>query len=119
MAKMLERLGISRDADRTVSSDDVSIVSASMEALDYYERAWGSDAAAASPPDPTALSDRGLVLVARYEADDLPTAARETIETEARRRGISVSSREAILAVAAMAVPSLAGIAIGWELFVP
>jgi len=119
MARMLEHLGISRDADRTVSSDDVSIVSASMEALDFYERAWASDATASSPPDPAALSDRGLVLVARYDADDLPAAVRETIETEARRRGMSVSPREMVLAVAAMAVPSVAGIAIGWELFVP
>ncbi len=92
-----------------------------MSASEYQAASWEAYDHQAGPPDPTVLSDESLHAFLHYEGPDLllPSAAREAVETETRRRGASSEVVDQITGLVMLAALSVAGVVIGLGLLVP
>jgi hypothetical protein len=93
------------------------IVEADMSAFEFHEAAWDACQREEPPPDPSALSDRALYVVSRYEDRDLPAETQQVLEAEYRRRGFLPDVVERMLGMAMMAVLAISWLVIGWVLF--
>jgi hypothetical protein len=93
------------------------IVEADMSAFEFHEAAWDACGSEEPPPDPSALSDRALYVVMRYEDRDLPSETQQALEVECRRRGLLPDVIERLLGMALMAVLVISWLVIGWMLF--
>lgn len=65
-----------------------AVVEASLHALEFCEAAWDADERGCRCPDASELSDPALLTVLRYERSDLPPAATEAAQAEAKDRGL-------------------------------
>lgn len=101
-------------ADRNAES---LIVRADMSAFDFREAAWEAREGKAPPPDPSALSDRALYVVMRYEDRDLPSDSLRALETECRRRGLLRGGWDRVLGLGLLAVVAISGFVVAWMLF--
>ena len=92
------------------------IVRADMSAFEFREAAWRAQETG-TRADPTGLSDRALYAVMRYEDRDLPSDAREALETECRHRCLSPDPVDRLLGLAFLAFIAISGSVIGLMLF--
>lgn len=65
-----------------------AVIEASLKALEFREAAWDADERGRGCPDVSDLSDPALLTILRYDRTDLPPAASEAAETEAKHRGL-------------------------------
>ncbi|MEX1264687.1 MAG: hypothetical protein WEE66_12290 [Actinomycetota bacterium] len=63
-------------------------VEASLRALEFCEAAWDAEDRGRRCPDASELSDPALLTILRYERSDLPPAACEAAQVEAKHRGL-------------------------------
>ena len=92
------------------------IVRADMSAFEFREAAWRAHDSG-TRPDPAGLSDRALYAVMKYEDRDLPSDAREALETECRHRCLSPDPVDRLFGLAFLAFIAISGSVIGWILF--
>jgi hypothetical protein len=92
-----------------------------MSASEYQTASWEAYDQQAAPPDPTGLPDESLHAFLHYEGPDLllPSAAREAVEMEMRRRGASSVVIDQITGLAMLASLSVGGVVIGLGLLIP
>jgi hypothetical protein len=92
-----------------------------MSAREYQAGSWEAYDEQSDPPDPTLLSDESLHAFLHYEGPDLllPSAAREAVETETRRRGTSSVVVDEITGLVMLASLSVGGVVIGLGLLIP
>jgi hypothetical protein len=79
-----------RDIEEVTGMADTidGVVEASLRALEFREAAWDADERGRRCPDVSDLSDPALLTILRYDRSDLPPAASEAAETEAKHRGL-------------------------------
>jgi hypothetical protein len=92
-----------------------------MSIGEYQAASWEAYDQHADPPDATRLSDESLHAFLLYEGPDLllPSAAREAVETETRRRGGSSVVVDQVSGLVMLASLSVTGVVIGLGLLVP
>lgn len=93
-----------------------AVVEASLKALEFREAAWQADTRGRRYPDVTELSDHALLSILRYERSDLPSAASEAAQAEARQRGLLASMVDRWMPWAVMAGLVGSGLTIALEL---
>jgi hypothetical protein len=99
------------------STTDV-VVEASVKALEFCEAAWKADMRGRRCPDVTGLSDTALLSILHYGEADLPSAASEAAQAEARHRGLLASVVDRWMPWAVMGGLVGSGLAITVELLV-
>jgi hypothetical protein len=92
-----------------------------MSATEYQAASWEAYEQQADPPDPIHLSDESLHAFLHYEGPDLllPSAAREAIEMETRRRGASSVVVDQIAGLVMLASLSVVGVVVGVGILIP
>lgn len=101
-----------------MASTTDAVVEASVKALEFREAAWKAAMRGRRCPDVTGLSDPALLSILHYGESDLPPAASEAAQVEARHRGLLASVVDRWLPWAVMGGLVGSGLAIAVELLV-
>lgn len=95
-----------------------AVVEASLNALEFCEAAWDADERGCRYPDASQLSDPALLTILRYEPSDLPPAATEAAQAEAKDRGLLFGFIDRWLPWGVLGVLVGSGVTISLELLV-